>query len=272
MANRKVNQIDKLDAAIEWVNECQTYKKKVALQRNKYEEYYAERERCKQELRQFDDETERMVKELREELAQKRNRVMEQHEHQVANHSKNWQSEAKSRNYSHASPRLLLLRKQYNLLAGQARWREAEGLRVLVEKAEHEEEANAIHQRKMDFSQSREKLEQKHASELQFFDAQVETRVKQFRQKRDNEKLVLLNRFKKVKNTERSIADGERLWVRTQQKEHTSPGHTSRSGTASVTTRSVKPKERSLSGSMPEAAVLPLPPLDTSRRAPRPQF
>ena len=203
---------EKLNEVIEYVTECQTDQRKYALQQSKYDDYFQQMERVQSELERFDQETSMLEKKLKSDLETQQRRIEANQERELDRHSAQWTSDAKRKQYNHASSRLLFLRKQFQQLVVQCRFKEASAIKSEIQKLELAEQQEAIKVMQHKYDESLKKIETRHADELQFFKTRADIQLKQLKQNRAKLRIALQNKESKLRKMEERIKDVEKLW------------------------------------------------------------
>lgn len=211
-------QSECLNKAINHVTECQLEQRKYVLQQETYSKYKDQMILIQKELQEFDEETAREEAKLRSQISFQRCSLQEQHERQIQMLQQQWNSDAKMKQYNHASPRLLFLRKQYQQLIQQCRFKEATEVKAQIAQIERKEENDAIKVMQHNFDESINQILKKQNEELQFFDARSKIQIKKYRQERKSERIPIEHKESKLKNMEGRINDPDRLWNRCQMK------------------------------------------------------
>lgn len=213
-----LEQSELLNKAIDHVTECQLEQRKYVLQQEAYAKYKDQMFVIQKELQDFDEETAKKEAKLRSDINFQRCSLQEQHERQIQNLQNQWNSKSKKKQYNHASPRLLFLRKQYQQLIQQCRFKEATVVKMQISQMERKEENEAIKVMQHNFDENINQVLNKQREELQFFDARAKIQIKKFRQERMNLRIPIEHKESKIKNMEGKINDPDRLWNCSQMK------------------------------------------------------
>lgn len=263
-SKNKLQESEELTAAINHVEETQTWQKKMNLQAEAYRDYEHQAKQLQDRTDSFDMETKLELEQLKNKLKAQRQRMIEHHERELEQHSKRWTSDAKTRQYSHATNKLVFLRKQFKLLMTQCRFREANEVKAIMERTERAEEAEAYKNLQHDFDQSLAKLQQKHRDELLFFDEQVKIKIKQLEQQRARLRVAYLNKKKRMDQLEKKVLDADKLWnlQKLERTEELSSG-TMRGSLGMRTTKLSLSDIRARSDK--DENLISLPPLNTRR-------
>ncbi|OHS99919.1 hypothetical protein TRFO_33562 [Tritrichomonas foetus] len=261
--NDNFEESERLNSAIEHVSASQLDQRKFKLQQEAYDDYCVQMDRVQNELQQFDEESQRLELDLKAKLDTQQQRIEAAHEKELDNHSDQWTSDAKKKQYNHASSRLLFLRKQFQQLIIQCRFKEAAEVKAEINKVEAYEQREALKVMQHNFDESLKKIETRHAEELQFFRTRADIQLKQLRQNRAKLRIALQNKESKLKRIEDRIRDADKLWNYTQMQriEEVSAG---KSRDAKVTSK-LSPREFGRK----EETTIALPPLNLRRGPPK---
>jgi hypothetical protein len=208
----KLLESEVLTTAIKLVDETQLYERKMKLQEDAYGNYDKQVAQVNEEMWVFDEKTRRMEFDLVRKLDVQRKRLLESHDYGLDDHEARWTADAKVRQYSHASTRLVFLRGQFKWLMTQCRFKEAEDVRRIIERTEQAEQELAFTCMQRDYEESLAKVKVKQQGELDFFNTHAEIQLKQLRQARAMERVTLVNKQRKVDEYERRISDPDKLW------------------------------------------------------------
>ena len=265
-SKNKLEESEELTAAINHIDETETWQKKMNLQAEAYQDYQQQAKQLQDRTDAFDVETKTVMEQLKNKLKAQRQRILENQERELEMHSKRWTSDAKTRQYSHATNRLVFLRKQFKLLMTQCRFREANEVKAIIERTERAEQDAAFKCLQHDFDQSLAKLQQKHREELIFFEEQAKIKIIQLEQQRARLRVAYLNKKKRMDQLEKKVSDADKVWNMHQleRTEELSNG-TLRSSVGVRTTKLSLSDIRAKSDK--DENLITLPPLNTRRNA-----
>jgi hypothetical protein len=216
VANHQLLESERLTNAIKFVDESQLYTQKMALQMEAYANFDQQVAQLQAEVRDFDQATQEMEDALVRQQELRRQRLRRVQDFAIEDHERRWTDEAKTRQYNHASTRLVFLRGQFKLLMTQCRFREAEDVRLIIEKTEQAEQAMSFACLQRDYDESLAKIQAKQKGEVEFFEAQAEIQKRQLRQARQGLRATYAKKERKVVEYEKRIADVDKLWNQRQ--------------------------------------------------------
>jgi hypothetical protein len=164
------------------------------------------------EFKAYDNETKRLIAELKAKQAEKRVALLEQQSLERREHGKVWESVRRERLYNRPSNRVMVLRHQQTLLAVQSRFQEADRVTRIIQDATQFEQAEHATSRQRDYAESLAQLKAKQAAELEFFDEHAIVEISQIEQKRAVLRKSIENKEKKVDAKGVLVKDIERYW------------------------------------------------------------
>ncbi|KAK8895584.1 hypothetical protein M9Y10_024054 [Tritrichomonas musculus] len=211
-------QSELLNSAIDHVTEAQLEQRKYILQQKTYEQYKEQMINVQSELELYDAETEQKLMKLYETIDIQRKNLQQLHDRQIQLLNDQWTSKKKERQYNHASPRLLFLRKQFQQLKQQCRFKEAAEVKTQITNMEKKEEYEAMRAMQHNFDESMNKTLKKQNEELALFESRSKLQIKKLKQEREKERSSIDNKESKLKNMEENIGNPEKLWNRAQMK------------------------------------------------------
>jgi hypothetical protein len=194
------------------VTACQLEDRKYRLQLDECQRYDEKASEFEEDVRRYDAETVRLEEVLRQRLAEHRERLLRVHAHELQLLMDKWGSDAKRRQYSHASIQLRYLRKQYRRYMIDCQFQDAEALNAIVTRTERAEQAEAAAQLQHDFDESIKKLKEKQVAELAYADDAARVQIAHLRQRRLYGRQKFMNKTRKFEKWAGEISDPEKLW------------------------------------------------------------
>lgn len=264
--SENLEQSELLNHAINHVTECQLEQRKYVLQQEAYAKYKDQMEIVQSELQIFDEETAKLEAELRAKINFQRCTLQEQHERQIQILQTQWNSDEKKKQYNHASPRLLFLRKQYHQLMQQCRFKEATGVKTQIAQIEIKEGNEAIQAMQHNFDENMNQILKKQNEELQFYDARSKIQLKKLKQEREKLRIPIENKESKLKNMEVKINDPDKLWNCAQMK------RTTEISQGKIRDAKVSPKLSAKDLGQKEETTIKLPKLKLRKKMPKSAF
>ena len=254
--SKQVDNAQKTTEAISYVGECRQKQLNRAFQRSAHQKF---REKCtnlQSDLDQYNQETEEMIKLLKEKTSSARQSLLKEHSQQREDFCFMWSSQEKMRSYTHASSTLIVLRKQFNELLAQCRFNEAKSIQKLITEREREEKEGAQKAMQRDFNKSMQKLLDKQQEELDNFDQNAAQKLHHLESDRNKGLFKFQNRQKRLDEIQKDVNDSDLLFNLAQQQR--------------LNEISKKPKDLSIfKMKQKKSAILStrisLPPLNTTR-------
>lgn len=245
---------NKLNKALNHVAACKEKQKKNELQQKELKKYHEMKEEFEQELKDFDQETEDLVNDMKAKQERQLEMMIKQQEKEDEDHYVKWMSEAKQRQYNHASYQLVINRRQLQHLLDQCRFTEAQQVQKIVDRLEAQEEEVAHKTMQHDYNESTKKLHEKHNLEIEFFQQNAQVKLTQLKQRREIARVVLNNKEKKIEAIGEQASDAEKVWNSAQTQRIMEISKKTDRAPPSVSTTAPSRKERT-------STVIKLPPL-----------
>jgi hypothetical protein len=177
-----------------------------------------------EEIKEFDRETRKFLVGLERQQKQQRQALLATHENELRTHLESWKSTSQQKRYSHPSASLIIKRKQYQLLMDGGRYTEAELCAKDIEMTEQRQIVDAVDQVKVEFRESKRKLQMKHEDELAALEVKFESEHKFLIGRRELERGVLLNLKKKRELKGEALDSPEKVWQHTKKQKLTDIG------------------------------------------------
>lgn len=254
-------QGNRLTAAIDHITECQLEQKKYLLQQQKYDEYAKNMTEVLQQLKEFDEQTAQEEEKIRAKEREQIRALEMKHRETIDKHEKEWSNGYKTKQYNHASTRLLFLRKQYQQLVQQCRFKEATNVKTEINSLEKKEGVEAMKLMQEHYDASLKKVQQKHNEEIRSLHQRYESMITKLRARRATERIPFQSKETKWKKIEEIINDPDKLWSYTQEKRLQDDVKSRSSGRLPKASARIQPKEISLK----HETKIKLPALNTKK-------
>ena len=189
---------------------------KNAFQKIAKEEFDQQDEEFKQKFADFDEETERLIQDLEDQLNKKRSALHAQHEQELDDFEERWTSPPKERLYNRASNTLTSLRRQLNVMLRQCDFDAAEEVEAQIQRRKASEESENTFIMRHDFNEALRKLQKKQADEKRHFEESAALKMKMLKDKRQRLRVRFLNREKYMERRQQMIRDSDKLWTHAQ--------------------------------------------------------
>lgn len=161
----------------------------------------------------FESEMRKAEEELENDINAQKQALSEKHQKQIQDHDENWQKEVKLRQYNRASQRLRVLRTQQQLLMNAKRFDEAEQVCKIADDVAQKEALESHKQMLTAYKNSRRKLEEKQADEMDTFLRTSEQRRDILQHQKEVLTRPYVNRIKNLKREQEIAKDPDRLWI-----------------------------------------------------------
>ena len=250
----------KYNKAIKHVSKYQMQEQKAALQKTAKKEYEKKRDMVANEIKEFDEETQRLLTEMKENQRIQREQLLENQKQEREQHRNKWTSQHMTRMYNRASNHLTAMRRQHAFLLVQCRFDEAEDASKRIKEVERSEEDESSRLMQFQYDESVRKLKQKQQDERMFFDNNSAIQAEKLAQNRAKLRQALENKMKKVEEQGDFANDTERVWNAQQlhRKDDLAIGKTMHAGAPSskMTRKDIRDRD---------VGLLALPPLKLDR-------
>ena len=211
----KYEEGQKITIAMEFVKYAQIESQKKALQRTLNKEAVSKVNQVNEELRLFDEETERIKGDIEEATERFKEDLIRQQEVELQENEELWRSQEKLKHYNHSSNSLATLKKQINTLTVQARFKEAAEVSIQYEKQKKIEEQASHELMQKDFDEALKLLLKKQQDERDQFLRNADLRMKNFIVQRGIEREHIQNKLKIKEGDAEATEDPEKVWNRT---------------------------------------------------------
>lgn len=210
--SNNLKESESLTYAVESIEKSRINELKEITQKEAISLYQQQLAGFKQEISKFDEETKHLIDHLIQKKKSQRCKLELHHSELLDKHTQEWTSQKKHRMYNRASTTLVFLRKQSKVLIQQSRFREAEDVQQVMVVQEKKEREIAIRKMQKDYEDSLKKLTKKIDEELEFHDSNEKISIAQLKQKREQLRVALLNRLKKIQKAGEKANDVEKIW------------------------------------------------------------
>lgn len=212
ISERNFTEGDKMNKVINTVIQDHEKKKKQELQQQEYSKYLKQHQLFLDSLKKFDQETDEIIEKIEKKNIELTEELRKKHEKELSDHYDKWMSDAKMRQYNHASQRLLNERKTVECLLNQCRFNEAKSIQASIDEMEKEEEKIAAAQMQHDYEESLNALNEKQKNEENFLRQKCDMKITQIQQRRKIERMTFMNKEKKFVKMKEQVSSPDKLW------------------------------------------------------------
>lgn len=166
----------------------------------------------KERIAKFDQETQKQEKQLKNNLAKAREKLISDLQREARQQEEYWQSESHMRLYNRPSHKLRTLRHQANQMVACGRFKDAEEVMKVANKLQQEESKQGAYQMQKDYENATKLFDQKVKDELHTFDTDAVNQIETLRARRASMRTVFQNQVRKVEQRSELVKDVDRCW------------------------------------------------------------
>jgi soluble cytochrome b562 len=195
---RRYEDSPKLSRGIRWLEKTLEVRAREAEESAARQRVAEQRRKFELALEKFDHDTDYLIRALIIRTGIRRDRMMDLHRKECEDNYNKWQGEPKMRQYNHASSVLVIQRKQLETFIEAGKLDEAEETQKYIDRLEGQEQESAVKAMMHEYQESVRRLNEKQTRESEIFEYKFQTALAGLKQRSENERMLMLNRQRKL--------------------------------------------------------------------------